>query len=1062
MARLTQPWKATFRRLSVKTKVTLGVTLFFLLSLTLVSVVQFYHVKDELKTVLAEQQHAFVARIADDLDQKLLSNLNLLVVGAKTISPGMNKDVGSLEAWAAQRVGLRSVFDDILIISTAGAVLADAPALGRHGVDVTDRDYFKTTLATGKPTISKPFLGKTLKQPVIAFAAPVLDQHGGVVAVLVGTLNLLKPNFLGKLAHAKVGKTGAFKVFTRDRTIVMTPSKLGLLTQGPAPGESPYFDRAVSGADGSEEVGNKRGLHAIYSYAQLKAVPWVLVASLPIEEAYEPIASARQHIMQTTLLLGLLVALLVWLTMRRLYDPMQVALREREAGLQHAQAIAKLAHVITTPDGGFESWSDTLPKLLGIAPEQMPTSTRQWLSHLHPDDRAQFRARSLQAGASRQRTDQHYRLQRPDGTAIDVAQVMEPLDQPGTDGRSRWFNTLQDVTEQKRAEAKIKRLNRVHAVLSGINTLIVRVRDRDELFQEACRIAVEHGQFKATMVSLVDAGAQKLRVVASVGLSTEFLASHKDGFSLREDAPQRNTIVGQVMRDKRPIASNDVQNDPRSAFAKECAASGIFSTAVLPLIVAGEVTGVFTLLAGEPGYFDDEEMLLLQELAGDISFALDHIAKEERLSYLAYYDVLTGLANRALFLARLEERLLNAKATQSLLSVTVLDIERLKPINDAFGRSAGDQFLLQVADRLTRHRGDPTRLAHISSETFAVVSADVQNEAEVGRLTELKLGACFGAPFLINGQELTVPGRAGIAMFPQDGDSAETLLRCAESALKRAKESGDRYLFFEARMTERIAEGLAMENELRQALDREEFVLHYQPKVQLGSLHIVGVEALIRWNSPTRGLVSPVHFIPLLEETGLILQVGAWALQRATHDHRRWVELGLAAPRVAVNVSAIQLRRDDFVGVVQRAISAGPAPTGIDLEVTESLLMEDIETSAAKLTALRELGMGISLDDFGTGYSSLAYLAKLPLESLKIDRSFVIAMQEDEDTMTLVRTIISMAHALRLTVVAEGVETQQQADVLTQLGCDQMQGYWFSKPVAFDKLTILLQQAVTA
>jgi len=260
-------------------------------------------------------------------------------------------------------------------------------------------------------------------------------------------------------------------------------------------------------------------------------------------------------------------------------------------------------------------------------------------------------------------------------------------------------------------------------------------------------------------------------------------------------------------------------------------------------------------------------------------------------------------------------------------------------------------------------------------------------------------------------------------------------------------------------MTERIAERLALESKLRQALDREEFVLHYQPKFDSETSRIEGVEALIRWQSPELGLVPPMQFIPLLEETGLIFEVGAWALRQAAFDHRRWRKLGLAAPRVAVNVSPVQVRRRDFVESVRKVLGTDTGAPPVDLEITESLIMEDVKASIEKLEEVRLLGVEIAIDDFGTGYSSLGYLAKLPVQTLKIDRSFIITMLNDPAAMTLVSTIISMAHSLRLKVVAEGVDSEDQASALKRLGCDQMQGYLFSKPVPFDKMTALLGPA---
>jgi EAL domain-containing protein (putative c-di-GMP-specific phosphodiesterase class I) len=296
-----------------------------------------------------------------------------------------------------------------------------------------------------------------------------------------------------------------------------------------------------------------------------------------------------------------------------------------------------------------------------------------------------------------------------------------------------------------------------------------------------------------------------------------------------------------------------------------------------------------------------------------------------------------------------------------------------------------------------------------------------------------------------------------VALYPGDGDDAETLLRNAEAALRKAKGLGERHVLYSLALNEGTAGQLTLENRLRQALEKDEFVLHYQPKVDVRTRRIVGVEALIRWQSPELGLVPPMKFIPLMEQTGLILEVGAWALRRAAADHRSWVEQRLQAPRVAVNVSAIQLRQREFVGAVEQAISEGVAPTGIDLEITESLVMEDIEGNIQKLKEVRGLGVGIAIDDFGTGYSSLGYLAKLPVHALKIDRSFIISLLNDSDAMTLVSTIISLAHSLKLRVVAEGVEEEQQATYLRLLRCDEMQGYLFSKPLPLEQMTALLE-----
>lgn len=610
-----------------------------------------------------------------------------------------------------------------------------------------------------------------------------------------------------------------------------------------------------------------------------------------------------------------------------------------------------------------------------------------------------------------------------------------------------------DITRRREAEEGVRRLNRVYAMLSGINSLIVRVLELSELYQGACRIAVEAGNFRMAWVGTYDPGTKAFTPAACEG--------HDDGFlrlvAARMNGPtgQEGPLVRRAMRIKHVVVINDIEQDRSFPLRDEALARGYRSGAALPLVVAGEIIGVLGLFAVEPGFFDDAERRLLDELAGDIAFAVDHVQKSERLDYLAYYDPLTGLANRTLFLEHVAQSCAAQKDAGHRVAVMMLDIDRFKNINDALGRHGGDALLKQVAERLRKHALGRTQFARIGADRFAVMVPDAGGDDEVARRIDTRLGELFDPPFQVGEAELRLSAKVGAALFPTDGADADTLLHNAEAALKRAKRSGEKYLFFSEDMTSRVAEHLRLEGRLRQGLEREEFLLHYQPKIDLASRRIVGLEALIRWMADGE-LVPPMRFIPLMEETGLILEVGAWALRRAARDHHSLVQRGLPAPRIAVNVSSIQLRKRDFVDTVNAALKQGVSPPGIDLEITESVAMEGIEENVAKLTALRELGMRIAIDDFGTGYSSLGYLARLPVHALKIDRSFIVRMLDDPNTMTLVSTMISMAHSLKLEVVAEGVETEEQAKMLRLLRCDQMQGYLFSKPLPLEAVTALL------
>src|SRR5882672_3916989 len=610
-----------------------------------------------------------------------------------------------------------------------------------------------------------------------------------------------------------------------------------------------------------------------------------------------------------------------------------------------------------------------------------------------------------------------------------------------------------DITERRERERKLTRLSRVHAVLSGINAAIVRAHCRDELFRDACRIAVGAGEFRMAWVGVVDRESMQVKPVAWDGEVRGFF----DNAPLAVTATSGQSLVGQAVREKKPVISGDIQSDPQRMMKQECLERGINSLAALPLIVRGEAVGVLVLYAGELGFFDSEEMQLLMQLAGDIAFALEHIGQEERLTYLAYYDALTGLPNRALFHERLTQLLHTAKHGRTQVVVAAGDINRFRLINDTLGRQAGDTLLREFAQRLKRIWPEPDHVARISGDIFAGALADVGDPGNIAYSIDKTVAAIIEAPFTVEGKELRIATTAGVAVFPTDGEDADTLFRNAEAALKKAKESGERYLFYRPEMNSRIAETLLLENKLRQAIEGDQFVLHYQPKVDGRSGRVSGLEALIRWQDPETGLVPPMKFIPILEETGMILEVGQWAIRKALEDSRRWRMKDGSPPRIAVNVSPIQLRQGSFVEAVRRSVEeAGAGGCQLDLEITEGLIMRNIEENIQKLSAIREMGLQIAIDDFGTGYSSLAYLAKLPVNALKIDRSFIITMTSNPQSMTIVSTIISLAHSLGLKVIAEGVDAEEQANYLRLLSCDEMQGYLFSRPVPPDKVEDLL------
>jgi len=606
--------------------------------------------------------------------------------------------------------------------------------------------------------------------------------------------------------------------------------------------------------------------------------------------------------------------------------------------------------------------------------------------------------------------------------------------------------TIQDISRRHLQERKIARLNRIRAVTSSINAAIVRLRNRDELLAEACRIAVSEGHFCTGWAGVIDDGEGELVLVAQSGMGEDCAALMNEPVELLPEGATENAIYRQE-----PVFDNDIERQRGHTPIRACARDrGAKSVISLPLIVEGATFGVIVLYADERNFFDDEELKLLTELAEDVSFGLEFIAKEERVDFLAYYDLMTGLPNRSLFFNRLSRQLQDAVERRQRTVLAVFDIDRFRMINDTYGRHEGDAVIAEVAQRMNEVATERDTVARISANAFAIAISDDWDDADIGHRLEELDDALFAAAFRIGDEDVRVTASTGASVYPDDADSPEALLGNAEAALRSAKSGSIRRQLYSRDMNERVAESLRFENRVRASVDSGELALWYQPKVCARTGRLRGLEALMRWKDPETGeMIPPDRFIPVMEHTGTILKAGRWALQQVASDCLRWQERGVSAPRVAVNVSPIQLAQQNLVGsLVEAQIVANDAGTAIDLEITESVIMDRVDEIIPKLRTLASVGTRIHVDDFGTGYSSLAYIAKLPIHALKIDRSFVSAMHADaEESLGIVRSIISLAKSMKLQVIAEGVETAEQVALLRDLDCDELQGYHVGRPL---------------
>jgi diguanylate cyclase (GGDEF)-like protein len=607
-----------------------------------------------------------------------------------------------------------------------------------------------------------------------------------------------------------------------------------------------------------------------------------------------------------------------------------------------------------------------------------------------------------------------------------------------------------------REHRELRRLSRIRDIASSVNSALVRLREKKALFDEFCRIAVQQGGFVLARIVELDRGG-KASVAATTESSPGPFQQVIDDYN--RDPAGATSLLAEALRSARPVVSNDLASDPRVTNRVALTRDGTYALAVLPMMVDERPAGAVVLRSREAAFFDHEEMRLLAEMVSNISFALELIEKQDRIAYLALYDTLTELPNRALFHERLTQALDAARRGGAAAALALLDFERFKAINDTLGQHTGDRVLQAAAQRLKDAAdGDLSRVARLGSNLFAIVFHGIDGAQDAARRLELATARICGKPFDVDGREVPLAAKSGMAVFPDDGADPNALFRNAEAALKRAKETNEAYLFYAPHINAQVAEQLELEHRLRRAVEQGELFAHYQPKVDLASRRIVGLEALMRWNGPDGVEVLPVRFVPMLERTGLILEAGRQILATASAAYRAWQARGLNVPRIAVNVSALQLARRSFAAEVSAAIrDVGGDGGGVDLEITESVLMSEVGESIGKLRELRDLGLHIALDDFGTGYSSLAYLSRLPVDSLKIDRSFIHGMVEKAEDTSIVSAIISLAQSLRLKVVAEGVETEQQAQLLRLLRCDQAQGFLFSLPVPAERIEAMLE-----
>ncbi|TWI02586.1 GAF domain-containing protein [Bradyrhizobium daqingense] len=621
--------------------------------------------------------------------------------------------------------------------------------------------------------------------------------------------------------------------------------------------------------------------------------------------------------------------------------------------------------------------------------------------------------------------------------------------------------------EKARTEAQKERLRRMFAALSATNEAIMRAKSRAELFDLVCLAASNGAKFTSTTVALASADSDQLKIVASAGPSSDTTRNVR--LSVDPERPEGRGMAGTAFRTRQPCISNDYLTDARvSAFHAIVRGDGARSGAAIPLIVHDLAVGVMIYMSTERDTFTAEFVELLQRLADNVAFAMENFDRadekhkaDERIEYLASHDSLTDLPNRETFNGLLREAIDTAQRHDHRFAVLFIDLDRFKVINDSLGHEAGDLLLLEVANRLRGALRASDVVARLGGDEFVVI-LDQCGEIDVVQHIATGLLAALAEPMELAGHECHTTASIGIAMYPANGSDAQTLTKNADMAMYLAKEDGKNgYRFFSKEVKTQSIERLSLESALRRALEREQFSLNYQPKIDMETGQITGVEALLRWTHPDLGNVSPAQFIPLAEETGLIVPIGRWVLNEACAQAMAWQRRGLLPLSMAVNLSPRQFADEHLLQDVDEALAAsGMSPVLLQLEVTESMMMRNVGRALKVLDAIQSRGIRLAIDDFGTGYSSMSLMKHFPIDTIKIDRSFVRDLPQDSEDQAIAQAIISMGKALGMTVVAEGVENAEQEAFLRTHGCDEMQGYLISKPLPARQMAELLRPMV--
>jgi diguanylate cyclase (GGDEF)-like protein len=631
------------------------------------------------------------------------------------------------------------------------------------------------------------------------------------------------------------------------------------------------------------------------------------------------------------------------------------------------------------------------------------------------------------------------------------------------------LDNLDREAERKSSERAARRLAKMYAALSATNEAILRARTADDLYQLVCDAAVHVGNSLAAVVLLANPESTWLWPFVGSGQSVEQIKQTR--FSIDQDNPYGQGVCGRAFRTQTSYVNEDVLNSEQGRPWRETSLkSGVVASCAVPLIKDGQSVGVILFFLSKSSAMDNEIIALLTRIGKNVSFALENFDRvdekkqaDERIRFLATHDDLTRLPNRVMFNQLFEQSIKLARRDDHKCAVLFIDLDRFKVINDSLGHAAGDTLLIEVAKRLRDCVRDSDVVARLGGDEFVVMLDKISDRDQVAVVAR-KILAALLSPIVLAGHECSTTGSVGIAVFPENGSDALTLTKNADIAMYLAKEEGKNdFRFFSSEIKSQSIERLTLEADLRHALELDQFTLHYQPKLDVQTGRITGLEALLRWAHPELGDLPPMQFVSLAEETGLIIPIGLWVLKTACAQNMAWQRDGLPSISMAVNLSPRQFLDENLLRDIDEVlISTGMPAHLLQLEITESMVMQNVDRAVKLLDQIQGRGVRLAIDDFGTGYSSMSLMKQFPIDTIKIDRSFVRDLENSSEDRAIAKAIISMGKALGLTVVAEGVETAEQDAFLRENECDELQGYLFSRPIPPEAIALLFRPRLSS